>query len=751
MRRPARAVDTDTDSDTNSSDDEPRRTQHANRGRGRGPSPARRTDNVSFGSDVSSGARSSGVTSSRAQTATSIDVPLDQSVNVTAAPPGGQARTLQIDRAESDSSEQSDATSVSDDELALQHRGTFAYDNSSSDDESSVGSGSYMGRDSHAVGTGNVAAQYEAKQAAELNHALADKSTNLWQQLEKELHAERDYRKSLQEELRQALKTIDQLRAHEPAQVQQRDDTIDGGVWLDGFCPDCGYPLPAIMRSLGAKVVIVSTTENGPGPAEGEFKTPVMSALERLAGFMFPSLIGCYDFQDSFAAKELKVKEPDVRMSDSDWSENQEAIRASQWFSYWSGRVRSGLQTLLLSAEPLPRQIKVKAKNGGNGKCYDKGGRHVIAVSIHGGLVTRTEREALPALINGVISDVTTRNLVLGNVNIHWVHFDTVQDFLKCMQGFGGIDFGGAMNRDQKFDMPGKWTDGGEYRKNYDLLNMDELHGETPEARREFLLAPPPPDGHKQIQQKLHNAIKSKSAPRVRELLGLYREDDTTYPIHTKIKVLGRTFWKLQPGREHVWKYDIQIESGDKRWQCSKRWSEMFKFDAQLKKSKRQKWKGEFPNDDELTKVKTGDDERLKSREQKLQTYLDEFAKWANQLANKHNFDVFADLLEVQNFLADARQLPLLDEGSHRVLRADAKLLGEEFIYAAEQFNLEAMESLLAAGADRHYVNEARSVKGTPCTAIFMAKQAAKDITTKDKAMQKKVDAVIELCERPAS
>lgn len=153
-----------------------------------------------------------------------------------------------------------------------------------------------------------------------------------------------------------------------------------------------GYPLPALMLFMLAKVALVSTPEFGPGPGEGEFNTPVMSGLERLARFAFPHLVGIYDFKGSSSAQELAVKFPDTNMAwwDGDkqryayfadnasrelnelsyhpeeWDcetgncyDNPEAIRASQWFSYWSGRVRSGLQTLLLSADPLLGKLDV--------------------------------------------------------------------------------------------------------------------------------------------------------------------------------------------------------------------------------------------------------------------------------------------------------------------------------------------------------------------------------------------------------
>ena len=69
----------------------------------------------------------------------------------------------------------------------------------------------------------------------------------------------------------------------------------------------------------------------------------------------------------------------------------------------------------------------------------------------------------------------------MGGVNIRWLHFETLEDFLKALQGYGGVDFGGDMHARQDFGLPGQWTDG-PYHEAHDLLKG--VPGATPEERR---------------------------------------------------------------------------------------------------------------------------------------------------------------------------------------------------------------------------------------------------------------------------
>ena len=81
-------------------------------------------------------------------------------------------------------------------------------------------------------------------------------------------------------------------------------------------------------------------------------KVPVMSGLERLAGFLFPNVICGYGFKGSAAAKKLAAKEPDIRMTVEQWRDSK-YIEKTQWFSYWSGGVGKSLVAVLLGAERL--------------------------------------------------------------------------------------------------------------------------------------------------------------------------------------------------------------------------------------------------------------------------------------------------------------------------------------------------------------------------------------------------------------
>eukprot|EP01046_Picozoa_sp_COSAG06_P016243 COSAG06_NODE_1069_length_10828_cov_22.835493_11_plen_490_part_00 len=289
-----------------------------------------------------------------------------------------------------------------------------------------------------------------------------------------------------------------------------------------------GHALAKLMRALHATLVIVSTPERGgpPDAATGEYSVPVMSGLERLQGYLFPDCIGAYDFKGSAAAQDCAAQVPDRDVDPAHGWTQQQVIETTQWFRYWMGRVRSALSAVALRSEPLAGKVDI-------GAAGDRGGfltvaprtRTVFAVSLSGGAITQTEKEALPGLISGTVADLSTRDLDIGQIKIEWLHFEDLDSFLKCLQGYGGIDYAGAMLERSKFDLPGEFVDG-DYNAEHDLLK--HVPGATPEARRAFLLSPPAPS-QAQLDTQLLNAIRAKSAPRVRELLGL-AADDTPLP-----------------------------------------------------------------------------------------------------------------------------------------------------------------------------------------------------------------------------
>ena len=289
-----------------------------------------------------------------------------------------------------------------------------------------------------------------------------------------------------------------------------------------------GHALPKLMRALHATLVIVSTPERGgpPDAATGEYSVPVMSGLERLQGYLFPDCIGAYDFKGSAAAQDCAAQVPDRDIDPvRGWSQ-QEVIKTTQWFRYWMGRVRSALAAIVLRSEPLAGKVVVYDCGDTNGRIeVAPRSRTVFAVSLSGGAITQTEKEALPGLISGTVADLSTRDLDIGAINIQWLHFEDLDSFLKCLQGYGGIDYGGAVQQRKNFDLPGEFVDG-DYNAEHDLLK--HVPGATPEARRAFLLSPPAPS-QAQLDTQLLNAIRAKSAPRVRELLGL-AADDTPLP-----------------------------------------------------------------------------------------------------------------------------------------------------------------------------------------------------------------------------
>ena len=98
-----------------------------------------------------------------------------------------------------------------------------------------------------------------------------------------------------------------------------------------------GAPLGQVLKALGgAKIALVSTPEFGPGPGAGEFRVPVMDALERAAGHAFPALVAGYDFKGSSSARDCGERAPDRDMTKADWKDSAK-IEGTQWCRYWSG------------------------------------------------------------------------------------------------------------------------------------------------------------------------------------------------------------------------------------------------------------------------------------------------------------------------------------------------------------------------------------------------------------------------------
>eukprot|EP01043_Picozoa_sp_COSAG02_P013932 COSAG02_NODE_565_length_20246_cov_13.930163_7_plen_2401_part_00 len=146
------------------------------------------------------------------------------------------------------------------------------------------------------------------------------------------------------------------------------------------------------------------------------------------------------------------------------------------------------------------------------------------------------------------------------------------------------------------------------------------------------------------------NAGSSK--PQAQPGSGHYVEKQSKHAATTKqVQVLD-----ILKGTNIV-RFTIQFVSGAREWRCSKRWSEMSSFNNQLKRASTPiGWRGNFPGKKLTVKTLSGDwdDRRLRGRKAELQIYWDEFAEWANRLASEHRMDVFADLGQVQEFLANA-------------------------------------------------------------------------------------------------
>jgi hypothetical protein len=143
--------------------------------------------------------------------------------------------------------------------------------------------------------------------------------------------------------------------------------------------------------------------------------------------------------------------------------------------------------------------------------------RRIVVASISGGPITRVEMSLLPGLIAGVVADLSSRDLEIGAVRAVWLHFETVEQLLRALQGYGGIDVFRTFDS-WTFGEPGQWIEGDVQHAEHDLLAS--VPGATPAARLEHVLAQREPT-QAQLDDRLGNAIDSKSTERVQELLGL--------------------------------------------------------------------------------------------------------------------------------------------------------------------------------------------------------------------------------------
>eukprot|EP01049_Picozoa_sp_SAG25_P000966 SAG25_NODE_37_length_19691_cov_19.319467_6_plen_447_part_00 len=283
-----------------------------------------------------------------------------------------------------------------------------------------------------------------------------------------------------------------------------------------------GAPLGQILNAFAdAKIAVVSTPEYGLGATPGKFDAPVMAAIENAASFCFPTLVAGYDFKGSASHQDCFSKQPDCEMvgkREHEWADPSKIV-LTQWCRYWSGRVRATLSALVCAATALPSRVFTQSCDlfpSGQQMSYGHGAgsRIVFAFSITGGPVTQTEYGLLGNLIDTTVADLSTRELDLGTVWILWVHVETIDECLKALQGYGGIDVT-QIHQNRCFCRPGKWTDG-PYNEAFDLLKG--VPGATPDDRRAYLTQLHAPDPTK-LGMRLHNAIQSGSCERVQTLL----------------------------------------------------------------------------------------------------------------------------------------------------------------------------------------------------------------------------------------
>eukprot|EP01049_Picozoa_sp_SAG25_P012220 SAG25_NODE_1616_length_2665_cov_3.756430_2_plen_469_part_00 len=289
-------------------------------------------------------------------------------------------------------------------------------------------------------------------------------------------------------------------------------------------------PLAEVMRLLNARIACISAPELGGPPVAGPggellYTVPTMKCLECLANELPEWLIAAYDFAGSASTLDCKAQVPDCTMAPHQWAVEAE-IKKTQWFRYWMGGTRKTFSTMLMGARPLSRKVVV-----GNWACVP-GQRFLFVVSIAGGPITQAEKSEILSLMCGAQADLSTREVNVGEIFMYWLHFETVEEFIKALQGYGNIFLHGISMRNS-FDEPGRWSDG-PYSPQHDLLRG--VPGDTPEERRQYLLQPLAPS-QEAMNQRLGNSIFSKSLERVVELLAIGADPNAT---------LGDGFTSLQ-------------------------------------------------------------------------------------------------------------------------------------------------------------------------------------------------------------
>eukprot|EP00928_Gymnodinium_smaydae_P066466 TRINITY_DN49476_c0_g1_i1.p1 TRINITY_DN49476_c0_g1~~TRINITY_DN49476_c0_g1_i1.p1 ORF type:complete len:510 (+),score=45.57 TRINITY_DN49476_c0_g1_i1:50-1579(+) len=275
-----------------------------------------------------------------------------------------------------------------------------------------------------------------------------------------------------------------------------------------------GHAIGKLIMS-GVEGVLVSTPELGlPESGVPPYDFPAMDVAERLMNFMNSAFVASYDFKGSASQQDCATRAPDKDLLDSDWND-LDRIESTQWCRYWSGRVRSTMATMLLKAKPLDQDISYETVDGEH-YAISRKVRMIFAFSVAGGPITQTERKLLPGLISGCVADLSTRQLQMGGLKVWWIHFKSMSELVRALQGYGGFDFLAAARR-QGFGLPAEWQDG-PYNEKYDVLQ--KLPGNSPEERRNSLYKrwEPTPG---EINDRLVMAVQALSVTRVQELLAM--------------------------------------------------------------------------------------------------------------------------------------------------------------------------------------------------------------------------------------
>eukprot|EP00928_Gymnodinium_smaydae_P080755 TRINITY_DN64396_c0_g1_i1.p1 TRINITY_DN64396_c0_g1~~TRINITY_DN64396_c0_g1_i1.p1 ORF type:complete len:835 (+),score=64.35 TRINITY_DN64396_c0_g1_i1:219-2507(+) len=253
----------------------------------------------------------------------------------------------------------------------------------------------------------------------------------------------------------------------------------------DGYA---AMPLGLAIREGKCSCAFISSPASGPrqGSLGSPFDFKVMPVLERLV-YMFADtphkMLAGYDFAGSASAEECSIHTPD--QVTQTW-ESFDGIKSTQWARYWSGLVRGTMRNMLFMAPPIEGDAEPAiAQDGQRGlqSFFPPKSRAIFVFSITGGPITQMEYTMIPGLMTGVLSNLAHLDVRdYENLNIIWIHFDTVFDLFRALSGYGTIDLESYLRGGRALGQPCKWTDGSTWSEEGCIFQVCNFKGYEPNS-----------------------------------------------------------------------------------------------------------------------------------------------------------------------------------------------------------------------------------------------------------------------------